>query len=412
MRIKKHNKPLRRVALFSGNYNCVVDGANRALNQLVAYLERRGVEVQIYAPTCKNPAFRPAGRLISVPSIPIPSRGEYRLAGPLSSKIKKHIRAFSPDLIHLSAPDLLGYSALKWAKSEELPVVASFHTRFDTYPRYYNMAWMEKHLVRYMKHFYGLCDQVYSPSACITDFLGSLEIKDTVRPWGRGIDTDLFNPQKRDLAWRQSMGIADDEIVLLFVGRLVLEKGLGVYADIIDQLGETDTKAKFKALIVGEGPEGEHLRKRLPAAIFTGFLTGQNLARAYASADIFINPSITETFGNVTLEAMTSGVPVVCADASGARALVKNGEQGLMVQPTDINDYVQSILELAEDPKLRQKMSKTGHQSGLGLSWDSVLCGLYDHYLEALAAHQYINSRSWATSHSKSQHNTLNHTNS
>jgi glycosyltransferase involved in cell wall biosynthesis len=386
MPFDSQNIPIRRVALFSGNYNCVVDGANRALNQLVAFLEKKGIKVLVFAPTCPSPAFKPEGTLVSVPSFPIPGRSEYRVASGLTPNLKHMLKQFNPDIIHLSAPDILGNSALKWGRKNKIPVVASFHTRFDTYPRYYNMAWLEKYLIKYMKGFYGRCDQVYSPAECISNFLRDHNMSDNIRHWGRGIDTSLFNPSKRDMEWRREIGIKDEEKTILFVGRLVLEKGLDIYAQVIDQL---ETRGiPHKALIVGEGPERQAFQERLPNAIFTGFQNGENLARAYASADIFVNPSITEAFGNVTLEAMASGVPAICADASGARVIVKPNETGFLVEPKNIDAYVTKIIDFIDQPELHQKFCAASESNSQNMTWHSILSALFAQYEEVIEIHR------------------------
>ena len=226
-----------------------MDGPVRALNKLVAYLESRGIEVLVFAPTAKKAAFQHQGTLVSVPSISLPGRGEYRLALGLPRSIRQKLIDFAPDMIHLAAPDLLGRGALKWAEDNNIPAVASFHTRFDTYPRYYKMAWLEKHVTAYMRRFYHRCEQVYVPSPCMAEELQAQHMGHNIGIWSRGVDTAMFNMDRRDTAWRRSLGIADDDAVIAFVGRLVLEKGLGIFADTVDVL--TQRGVKFKALIVG-----------------------------------------------------------------------------------------------------------------------------------------------------------------
>src|SRR5262249_12958857 len=280
-----------RVALFSGNYNCVKDGAAVALNRLVTFLERQGVDVLVFSPTIDCPAFEPSGSLVSVPSVALPFRSEYRLAFGLPGSCRRRLAAFSPTLFHLSAPDLLGYSALRLARRWNVPAVASFHTRFDTYPRYYGAAWLEKYLTIYMRCFYGQCDQVYAPSESIAAVLREQRIGKDLRFWSRGVDTALFHPGQRDQAWRRSLGIGDDEVVIAFAGRLVREKGLDRFANVLDALRARGIS--YRALVMGDGPERQSMRNRLPDAIFTGFLTGQELARGFASSDIFFFPSIT-----------------------------------------------------------------------------------------------------------------------
>lgn len=379
-----HNLRPKRIALFSGNYNYVMDGPVRALNKLVEYLEKQGIEVLVFAPTAKEAAFRHKGTLVSVPSVCLPGRrSEYRLALGMPRRVKRQLEAFEPDLIHLAAPDILGWRALSWAKKHGVPTVASFHTRFDTYPRYYHMAWLEKYVTALMRKFYHRCEQVYVPSECMRTILKDQDMAKDLRIWSRGVDAQQFSPKRRDMDWRRSLGIADDEIVISFVGRLVLEKGLGVFADTLDALRRRGVP--YKALIVGAGPERDRFAEQLPEAIFTGYLQGDDLARAYASSDIFFNASITETFGNVTLEAMASGVPAVCADASGSRSLVTSGETGFLVEPGNIEAFADKLSLLIEDRLLHQTMAKASYESSKDITWDAVLGRLLEQYGEAIS---------------------------
>ncbi len=381
MPFERMKSRVQRVALFSGNYNYVMDGPVRALNKLVDYLERQGVEVLVFAPTVKKPAFQHVGTLVSVPSIPFPGRSEYRIGLGLTPNIRRKLAKFKPDLVHLSAPDLLGLSALKWANKKGIPAVASFHTRFDTYPRYYGMDWMEGYLTRYMRNFYHRCEHVYVPSQSMIDVLAEQQISPALRLWTRGVDMDLFNPGQRDMAWRRAQGIADDEVVVAFVGRLVLEKGLGKFADTLDLLRTRGVKVR--PLIVGDGPERENFEGRLSDAVFTGFLSGMPLARAYASADIFFNASVTETFGNVTLEAMASGTPAVCADATGSRTLVDDGRSGYLVDYDDLDSFADRITRLAMSSDLRARFAERGLQCAAEYSWSTILGALHIQYEEA-----------------------------
>lgn len=379
-----HNVRPKRIALFSGNYNYVMDGPVRALNTLVGFLEDQGIEVLVFAPTAKEAAFQHKGTLVSVPSVALPgSRSEYRLALGMPRRIKRQLEAFQPDLVHLAAPDLLGWSALRWARKHKVPAVASFHTRFDTYGRYYHMAWLEKYVTALMRRFYHRCEQVYVPSECMQEILAEQHMAKDLRIWSRGVDAAQFNPGRRDLEWRRENGIADTDVVIAFVGRLVLEKGLGVFADTLDELNRRGVP--FKALIVGEGPERERFSTRLPDALFTGYLQGNDLARAYASSDIFFNASITETFGNVTLEAMASAVPAVCADATGSHSLVSQGETGYLVEPGNIAAFADKLAALIADDALRAAMSKASLAHSMDRTWDAVLHRLLENYGEAIA---------------------------
>ncbi|MCJ9430578.1 glycosyltransferase family 4 protein [Kordiimonas marina] len=390
MPFDSHSSRPRRVALFSGNYNYVMDGPVRALNKLVAFLESQGIEVLVFAPTAKEAAFPHNGTLISVPSVALPGRSEYRIALGMPASVRRRLTAFRPDLIHVSAPDLLGHAALRWARRNFVPSVASFHTRFDTYPRYYHMGWAEKYITALMRRFYKSCEHVYVPSESMVEILKEQAMAKDLRIWSRGVEGGLFNKNQRDMDWRRSLGIQDDEKVITFVGRLVLEKGLGVFADTLDAL-----KAKgvpFRALIVGEGPERERFEKRLPEAVFTGYLQGDALARAYASSDVFFNASITETFGNVTLEAMASGIPAVCADATGSRTLVDDNVSGFLVEPGNIEAFAEKLTALIEDEALYARMSDASLEGSAPYTWEAVLGALLDQYQEAVATYRLRNA--------------------
>lgn len=370
-----------RVALFSGNYNYVMDGPVRALNKLVAHLEKLGHEVLVFAPTSDDSYLDHAGELVSLPSMAAPRRPEYRIALGLNGEIKKRLDAFGPSLIHVSAPDLGGLGALNYARKKNIPAVASFHTRFDTYPRYYGMGWAEGLLTRYMKYFYGRCVHVYPPSQSMADELLREGIGKEMRLWTRGVESNLFAPEKRDLSWRRSIGVTDDEVAVLFVGRLVLEKGIDHFCSALKRAREK-TPA-LRALVVGGGPELDYFRKRAPEGVFLGHQGGDDLARAYASGDIFFNPSVTETFGQVTLEAMASGVPALCANAAGSLSLVDDGVTGFIEKP-DVNAFAGRLVELARSADLRLRMGAAGREKALSFSWDAVLNDLIENYRDAI----------------------------
>lgn len=373
-----------RVALFSGNYNYVMDGPVRALNKLVAHIEERGHAALVFAPTIATPAFEHSGELVSVPSLALPgSRSEYRFGLGLRPVVKRRLEAFAPNLVHIAAPDLTGHQALGWAERNDVTPVASFHTRFDTYPRYYGAAWLEPHVTGYMRKFYARCRHVYAPSESMADELRRDGIGQDIRLWTRGVDHALFNPQRRDADWRRSVGFADDDIVVAFVGRVVLEKGIEVFAKSI--LKAREREPRIRALVVGEGPERSRFQALLPEGVFTGYQQNEPLARSYASADVFFNPSVTETFGNVTLEAMACGLPSLGARASGSRSLIEDGATGLLSDPSAGEEgYAERLRVLAADPDMRRRFAAEAHRRSLGYSWPAVLDALLDDYREAI----------------------------
>jgi phosphatidylinositol alpha 1,6-mannosyltransferase len=371
-----------RIALFTGNYNYVRDGANQALNRLVGYLLRQGAAVRIYSPTVREPAFEPVGDLVSVPAIPVPGRAEYRAPIMIPPGAKKDLKAFRPNLFHVASPELLGHRAVTLARKWNLPVVASVHTRFETYFRYYGMAYLEPLVEAALRRFYRRCDAIYAPSESMAQLLRNQRMSYNVGIWSRGIDKDVFNPNRRDLAWRRALGIADDEPTIGFVGRLVMEKGLDVFSDAIDRLDQQG--CRHKVLVVGDGPARDWFERRLPGAVFAGFQEGQALGRAVASMDMLFNPSVTETFGNVTLEAMSCGLPVVAAHATGSASLVTEGVTGRLIQPGAVGAFSDALSRYCNDADARAKAGEAGRLASDRYGWDQVNQSLVDSYLRVV----------------------------
>jgi phosphatidylinositol alpha 1,6-mannosyltransferase len=359
-----------RVALVSGNYNCVRDGANKALNRLVDYLLRQGVHVRVYSPTIDHPAFEATGDLVSLPSLPIPLRPEYRISLGLPPHVRKDLADFAPNVVHVSSPDISAHRAVSWARSRAIPAIASVHTRFDTYLAYYNLQNLEPMVRAILRRLYLRCDAIVAPSESMASVLRAQRMNRDISIWTRGVDRDQFNPGRRDMEWRRSMGIGDDEFVVLFLGRIVMEKALDVFSDAMDVLAEKGVK--HRVLVVGEGPARPWLEERLPDAVYAGHLAGDDLARAVASADVLLNPSVTEAFGNVTLEAMASGLPVIAVNATGATNLVTHGVTGFLAEPGDYETIADELATYGRDPSIRQKHGQAGLKVAKGRDWDQI----------------------------------------
>ena len=371
-----------RVALFSGNYNMTTDGANKALNRLVEYLQRQGAIVRVYSPTSDTPAFAPQGTLVDVPSVAIPTRSEYRLPLKLSPDNIADLEAFDPHVLHISSPDFAARAAVKWAKERDLPVLGSVHTRFDTYPRYYRLGFLEPPLKAFIRNLYQKCDALVTPSESMAEVLRAERMNDDISIWARGVDREIFDPSRRDLAWRRQQGIGDEEVAIGFLGRLVLEKGLDVFADTIAELRRRGVA--HRVLVIGDGPARPFFADSVPEGVFVGFQGGTDLGRAVASMDVLLNPSITETFGNVTLEAMASGVPVVAARATGSTSLVEDGRTGRLVDPGDTDAFAAALEAYAVDPELRRAHGRAGEVRSRDYSWDAINGAVADAYLRLL----------------------------
>ncbi|WP_373489362.1 glycosyltransferase family 4 protein [Blastomonas sp.] len=375
-----------RIALFSGNYNYVRDGANQALNRLVGWLLDNKAQVRIYSPTVGSPAFEATGDLISVPSFAIPGRPEYRATTFLPPRVKKDLNAFAPNIVHISSPDSAGHSAVRWAKRHDVALIASVHTRFETYPRYYNMAFLEPLLEAYLRRLYRRCDAIVAPSDSMAQVLREQRMSYDVGIWSRGVDRTIFSPQARDIDWRRGLGLANDVPVIGFLGRLVMEKGLDVFSDSIDRM--VRRQIAHQVLIVGEGPARDWFESRLPNAVFAGFQGGADLGRAVASMDVFFNPSITETFGNVTLEAMACGLPVVAARATGSESLVEHGVTGNLVRPGATVEFADALQTYCADPALRALHGAAGVRRSEKYSWDRINRGLAETYIRLIRQRQ------------------------
>ncbi len=369
-----------RVALFTGAYNHIADGVSLTLNRLVGYLVEQGVDVQVFAPTIPNPPVDHAGTLHPAPSISAPGRPEYRVALGVTKSVRKRLAAFDPHVVHIATPDLLGLGALRWARKRKLPIVATYHTHFSSYLRYYRAGLLEGGLWRYLRWFYGKCDGVYVPSQSMADVLNSRGIGDNLHVWARGVDPDVFNVSQRSDEWRARYGLVQDDVVVTFVGRLVLEKGLDVFADVVEGLSARGLP--HRSVVVGDGPERADLQARLSplGTVFTGHLEGNDLAHAYASSDVFVFPSETETFGNVTLEAMASGVPAVCADATGSRSLVIDGKTGFLPPARDSAAFLDAAARLVSDPDLRSRMRTASLERASQFTWNAILSQMLAHY--------------------------------
>ena len=363
-------EPELRIALFSGNYNYVRDGANQALNRLVGFLLRQGAKVRVYSPTVEQPAFEPVGDLVSVPAAAIPGRPEYRLPLRIPSSVRRDLEAFAPNVIHVASPDIVAHRAISWARDRRIPVVASVHTRFETYLGYYHLTWLEPAVRAILRRFYRRCDALVAPAESTAAILRAQRMNPDISIWTRGIDRTQFNPERRSEAFRQAHGIAANDVVIAFLGRLVLEKGLDVFADSVD--AARDKGARVKVLVIGEGPARAWFADRLPDAIFTGELTGAELATALASSDVFLNPSVTESFGNVTLEAMACALPVVAAAASGATNLVQDGRTGTLATPAATAEFADALCAYAADPGLRVRHGAAGLAFARTMDWDDI----------------------------------------
>ena len=358
-----------RLALITGNYDSVVDGVALCTQRQVSHFARAGVPVRVYAPASATPAPGDVVRVASVPFAP-----PYRLALGIGPQLHANLAAFRPTIVHVGSPDFLGASAQAWARRRGIPVVGTFYTHFGSYLHYYRAGFLEPLAWRWLKRFYERCAEVYVPGESMIDELRrhGLRANFVVSPFG--VDPAQFAPSHRSETWRAAHAVAPHEIAVLFVGRLVWEKNLEVFARAVNRV------PGLRPVIVGEGPAGAAFRALLPHAAFTGKLRGDALSAAFASCDIFFFPSASETFGCVTVEALASGLPCVVADATGSRDIVRDGVEGFVRPPTDEVAFAEVLRQLAADPVLRERLRKQGLERAASFHWEPVLARLLSHF--------------------------------
>jgi glycosyltransferase involved in cell wall biosynthesis len=369
-----------RIALFCANYNCVRDGANNALNHLVSYLLQQRAEVRVYSPTVANPAFEPAGDLVSVRSVAIPGRSEYRLTLGVDERTRADVRRFAPTHVHVSAPDPQGYQALRLARELGCPLVTSLHTRFETYFEYYGLCAFRPWAERYLRNFYSRSDLVLVPNVQIAEELKSWNMGNRIAVWSRGVDRQKFHPAFRSMEWRRSEGWDDADVIPLFFGRLVREKGITEFSAAISKA--IDSGLRVRPMIVGDGPAKAEFARQLPEGTrFLSQLSGHNLSTAIASADVLINPSTTEAFGNVNLEAMASGLAVISADMPSAQALISHNDNGILVPPHQVAGYAEALSSLARSRRKRTRLGAAAAAAAAAFTWSSALLDVVQGYL-------------------------------
>ena len=371
-----------RIAIFTGNYNHIRDGVSNTLNRLVAHLEKRGYAVLVFGPWVPEPAMAHTGTFVPVYSIPAPGRSEYRITMGLPLTEKQRLRDFNPDLIHIATPDFLGYRALRYAMKNDIPVVSSYHTHFSSYLKYYGLTMLKRPLWKYLHWFYRNCRHLYVPSPSTIQELRSENVECELKLWSRGVDTSLFNPGQRDDVWRKSLGFSESDLVIVFVSRLVWEKNLEMVEKVFRNIRKT--APDVRTMIVGDGPARAVLEDRLPDTVFTGYLNGRNLARAYAGGDIFFFPSDTESFGNVTLEAMSSGLPAVVAKAIGNISLVEHGVNGYIADATDQKAFISFLLDIINSSGMRNKMATMARKRAQNYEWERIMDQLVSYYDELI----------------------------
>jgi phosphatidylinositol alpha 1,6-mannosyltransferase len=373
------SRPLR-IAYFAGTMRPGHDGVTRVLYRIIEALRESGIESIFFSPIVPPPADQPVP-MFEVPSVAFPLYPDYRFAVPGQKHFEGRLDAFDPDIIHINSPCSLGHAAVRYGRRRTVPVVATYHTHFPSYAKYYKIKALETFSWTYLRKLYNACLEVYVPSEPVRRELRAHGFE-TTEFLPHGVDTSVFQPSYRSDEWRRANGL-EGKTVLLFAGRLVWEKDLRTLADASAIVTARHPEAVF--VLAGDGPIRSELQQLMPAAVFLGYQSGTDLSTVYASSDIFVFPSTTETFGNVTLEAMASGLAPVCAREGGAAGFIRDGATGLLTEPRDPSDLAEKIISLLERPEEVARMGQAGLAFARGQSWDRIMSRLFARY-SAIAA--------------------------
>lgn len=374
-----------RVALFTDTYLPQVNGVSRTLAKLVGHARARGHDVALVTPRVSSRNAPNARLHVQLHGIPVFFYPEVKLARPLGPGGRKRVEGFRPDLVHCAVEGPVGWSGRRWALASGVPLVTSFHTNFPEYLTGYGLGWLRETAWRFLRRFHAPALRTFCPSRDTIALLHSRGFRSPLRLWSRGVDATSFSPAFRKESTRERLAPGAERI-LLYVGRIAPEKRLGMLNEAWKRI-RAESPRRTALVFVGDGPGRTALERRDdPDVYFTGYLAGESLASAFASADIFVFPSDTETFGNVVAEAMASGIPVVTVDSGGVTDLVRQGATGLVARANDARSFADAVLRLLSDDALRARIGIRARAEALGRSWDRVLDGLLQEYEEVVDA--------------------------
>jgi phosphatidylinositol alpha 1,6-mannosyltransferase len=365
-----------KVAIYAGMYKENSDGAVKTLYELVNSLLGAGIEVGVWGFSI-TPQERKGLTLTKIISVPLPLYPDYRVTIP-NPKLKRQLKKFDPDVLHITVPDLVGIFLMRFARKQGIPVLTSYHTDFPSYLKSYHLGILYNLAWKISKWFYNKSRITLAPTEEIIDKLKSKGIKHA-KLWSRGIHLDRYSIDFRSPSLRAQWG-AQNKKVILYSGRFVKYKDLETFIEVYNLFKERGP-GNVLFVLAGDGPIRDELVRRMPDAHFPGYLEGEELSRVYASSDILLFPSTTETFGNVVLEALASGLPAVVSDVGGCKEVVGKSLAGLVAKANDPLDFYQRCRQLVEDETLYKKMQQKGLEFAQKRSWNTINSKVIGHYL-------------------------------
>ncbi len=375
-----------RIALVTENFLPKIDGVTRTLATLLEHLHQQRHQAIVLAPE-GAPARYAGARVFGTPGLPLPMYPELRILFP-PPKFKHLLERFRPDVIHVADPMLLGAAAIFWAQRLGIPIVSSYHTNLSAYCGYFHLGALTQPTWAYRRFLHQHCQMTLCPSPSTAQQLERQGFNH-LQVWPRGVNGTLFTPKHRSQMWRDHLIGNSGGKIILYVGRLSYEKNLTALLSAFRAIEVEEPDAHL--VLVGDGPARHDLERTLAGhrALFTGYLRGEALAEAYASADLFAFPSTTETFGQAVLEALASGLPVVAYDAEGVRDLVEHNQTGLLVPPGDTDAFTCSLRTLLAHAEQRALMSVRARSTAERRTWDSVMDDLLQTYERIISRRQH-----------------------
>lgn len=374
-----------RVAVVTETYPPEVNGVALSLAKLADGMLARGHEIQLVRPRQATAAAQHNDGMqeMLMRGLPIPRYPQLRLGLPAKSALVAAWQKRRPDLVHIATEGPLGWSALQAARKLRLPVSSDFRTNFHAYSAHYGLGWLNRTIAAYLRKFHNQAGLTMVPTEALRAQLAQLGFE-RLAVVGRGVDTQRFDPARRDARVRQQWGVQPCDPVLLYVGRLAAEKNLGLLIKTYQAMAQQ--QARLRLVVVGDGPSADELRRRCPSAIMLGIQKGLELATTYASADLFAFPSVTETYGNVTPEALASGLAFVAYEHAAAQALVCHGDNGLLAPLHDEEAFVRRACDALDRWQPDSPMRLAARRSMLAHDWQSVLDQVEGHWWTAIGS--------------------------
>jgi phosphatidylinositol alpha 1,6-mannosyltransferase len=371
-----------RVAYFTESLPPLTDGVARTYTWLARALNEAGVDFRFYSPCLPAEEEPWRGRVERQPYFAFPLYRYYRVAMPNPLALFRHLDSFGPDIIQVAAPTPLSFLGQWYARRKGLPVVSAYHTHFVDYFPYYHLGGLSKAGWAFLRRFHNAGARTYAPSKLCMERLEGLGFTN-LELWERGLDDESFSPGFRSAEERRRWA-GEDELLCLYVGRMVADKDVRVLAAALELARAKGLR--LRCVFAGDGPLLAEMKRRLPLDHFPGFVRGKDLSRLYASADLFVFPSPNETFGNVVLEAMASGLPVLAAASGGPMELVDHGRSGRLEKPGDAAAFAEALGLLGRDSGLRRSMGAHGQARSRRYRWWAVHSRLIDSYDRVLSA--------------------------